>query len=94
MFFQALDKHCKVEGGYTGIKNVYQAGSPKDDVQQSFFLAESLKVTVTNPNNTFNNLQWILYFQDPFCLIALNIKYNNIVILIFFSVFVSTVQWR
>jgi mannosyl-oligosaccharide alpha-1,2-mannosidase len=40
---QALDKHCKVEGGYTGIKNVYQVSSPKDDVQQSFFLAESLK---------------------------------------------------
>ena len=38
-----MDKHCKVEGGYTGIKNVYQVSSPKDDVQQSFFLAESLK---------------------------------------------------
>ena len=44
--FQALDKHCKAEGGYTGIKNVYQVNSPKDDVQQSFFLAESLKVMI------------------------------------------------
>jgi hypothetical protein len=43
-FFQALEKHCKAEGGYTGLKNVYQVDSPKDDVQQSFFLAESLKV--------------------------------------------------
>merc|ERR1712152_19988 len=32
----------KAPGGYTGIKNVYQIDSPKDDVQQSFFLAESL----------------------------------------------------
>merc|ERR1719266_1840890 len=38
----ALDKHCKVEGGYTGIKNVYQVSSPKDDVQQSFSKVSSL----------------------------------------------------
>jgi len=43
--FQALEKHCRAEGGYTGLKNVYQVDSPKDDVQQSFFLAESLKVS-------------------------------------------------
>eukprot|EP00094_Tigriopus_californicus_P009560 TCALIF_09218-PA protein Name:"Similar to alpha-Man-I Mannosyl-oligosaccharide alpha-1,2-mannosidase isoform A (Drosophila melanogaster)" AED:0.28 eAED:0.28 QI:0/0.66/0.71/0.85/1/1/7/1276/539 len=40
---QALEKHCKAEGGYTGLKNVYAVDSPKDDVQQSFFLAETLK---------------------------------------------------
>merc|ERR550539_227030 len=40
---QALDKVCKAPGGYTGVKNAYQIDSPKDDVQQSFFLAESLK---------------------------------------------------
>jgi len=40
---QALENSCKVEGGYTGIKNVYQVGGTQDDVQQSFFLAESLK---------------------------------------------------
>ncbi|KAG1681970.1 Mannosyl-oligosaccharide 1,2-alpha-mannosidase IB [Nymphon striatum] len=40
---QAIEKHCRVEGGYTGIKNVYSIDSAKDDVQQSFFLAETLK---------------------------------------------------
>lgn len=40
---QALEKHCRVEGGYTGLKNVYAVDGPKDDVQQSFFLAETLK---------------------------------------------------
>jgi len=40
---QALEKHCKSSGGYSGIKNVYQADPVKDDVQQSFFLAETLK---------------------------------------------------
>ncbi|XP_067010449.2 mannosyl-oligosaccharide 1,2-alpha-mannosidase IA [Anabrus simplex] len=39
----ALEKHCRVAGGYTGLKNVYLDDPPKDDVQQSFFLAETLK---------------------------------------------------
>ena len=41
---QALEKHCRVDGGYTGIKNVYSDEPTQDDVQQSFFLAETLKV--------------------------------------------------
>ena len=40
---QALEKNCKAPGGYTGIKNVYQVDGQKDDVQQSWFLAETLK---------------------------------------------------
>lgn len=40
---QAIEKYCRVENGYSGIKNVYDVNSPKDDVQQSFFLAETLK---------------------------------------------------
>ncbi|CAG9557933.1 unnamed protein product [Danaus chrysippus] len=40
---QALEKHCRVEGGYTGLLNVYHASPQGDDVQQSFFLAETLK---------------------------------------------------
>jgi len=42
---QALEKHCRVENGYSGIKDVYNEQSSKDDVQQSFFLAETLKVS-------------------------------------------------
>nr|XP_023025140.1 mannosyl-oligosaccharide alpha-1,2-mannosidase IA-like [Leptinotarsa decemlineata] len=40
---QALEKYCRVPGGYTGIKNVYSEDPQQDDVQQSFFLAETLK---------------------------------------------------
>ncbi|CAK1598574.1 unnamed protein product [Parnassius mnemosyne] len=40
---QALEKHCRVEGGYTGLVNVYHQKPQGDDVQQSFFLAETLK---------------------------------------------------
>ncbi|KAI8792114.1 mannosyl-oligosaccharide 1,2-alpha-mannosidase IA isoform X2 [Biomphalaria glabrata] len=40
---QALEKFCRAEGGFTGIKDVYQVPPQLDDVQQSFFLAETLK---------------------------------------------------
>lgn len=43
VIFQALEKHCRVEGGYSGIRDVYQENPTLDDVQQSFFLAETLK---------------------------------------------------
>lgn len=41
---QALEEHCRIEGGgYSGLRNVNDLHSPHDDVQQSFFLAETLK---------------------------------------------------
>ncbi|XP_030563043.1 mannosyl-oligosaccharide alpha-1,2-mannosidase IA isoform X2 [Drosophila novamexicana] len=39
----ALEKHCRTPHGYCGLRNVYQQEPQKDDVQQSFFLAETLK---------------------------------------------------
>ncbi|XP_020492708.2 mannosyl-oligosaccharide 1,2-alpha-mannosidase IA [Labrus bergylta] len=40
---QALEQHCRVEGGYSGIRDVYASSPNHDDVQQSFYLAETLK---------------------------------------------------
>ncbi|KAK1889358.1 Mannosyl-oligosaccharide 12-alpha-mannosidase IA [Dissostichus eleginoides] len=40
---QALEQHCRVEGGYSGIRDVYASTPNHDDVQQSFYLAETLK---------------------------------------------------
>lgn len=40
---EALEKYCRTENGYTGIKDVNSSNPPKDDVQQSFFFAETLK---------------------------------------------------
>ncbi|XP_071997782.1 mannosyl-oligosaccharide 1,2-alpha-mannosidase IA [Engystomops pustulosus] len=40
---QALEKYCRVEGGYSGIRDVYATHPSHDDVQQSFYLAETLK---------------------------------------------------
>ncbi|XP_023034919.1 mannosyl-oligosaccharide alpha-1,2-mannosidase IA isoform X1 [Drosophila willistoni] len=39
----ALEKHCRTPHGYCGLRNVYLQEPQKDDVQQSFFLAETLK---------------------------------------------------
>lgn len=41
---QAIERYCRSPGGYSGIKNVYLDDPQKDDVQQSFFIAEVLKV--------------------------------------------------
>ncbi len=40
----AIEKYCKTANGYSGISDVYAAQSIRhDDVQQSFFFAETLK---------------------------------------------------
>lgn len=43
---QSIEKYCKAgeSGGYSGLRNVYSKEPQQDDVQQSFFLAETLKV--------------------------------------------------
>ncbi|XP_062858506.1 mannosyl-oligosaccharide 1,2-alpha-mannosidase IA isoform X1 [Trichomycterus rosablanca] len=40
---QALEQHCRVDGGYSGVRDVYSNSPNHDDVQQSFYLAETLK---------------------------------------------------
>lgn len=50
---QALEKYCRIDtGGYSGIKDVYNANPPKDDVQQTFVIAETLKYL------------WLLFSDD------------------------------
>ncbi|CAB1342793.1 unnamed protein product [Coregonus sp. 'balchen'] len=41
---EALEKHCRVEGGYSGVRDVYASSPNHDDVQQSFYLAETLNL--------------------------------------------------
>ena len=42
---QAIEKHCKVDGGYVGVRDVNADADSitPDDTQQSWFLAETLK---------------------------------------------------
>ncbi|CAI4229900.1 unnamed protein product [Auanema sp. JU1783] len=42
-FAQSLEKHAKADAGYSGIEDVYTIPVTKDDVQQSFLFAETLK---------------------------------------------------
>ncbi|KAJ7402645.1 Mannosyl-oligosaccharide 1,2-alpha-mannosidase IA [Pitangus sulphuratus] len=56
---QAIDKYCRVSGGFSGVKDVYSSSPTYDDVQQSFFLAETLKTETShalNPSKTWNLL--------------------------------------
>lgn len=59
-FIEALERYCKAEGGYSGLRNVYQPVI-KDDVQQSFFLAEVLKYLylIFSDDNIVNLEQWV-----------------------------------
>ena len=40
---QAINKFCRSEAGFSGLKDVYAEPPVKDDLQQSFFFAETLK---------------------------------------------------
>lgn len=45
--FKCICKHAKVDsGGFSGLKDVTNPNAPKNDHQESFFLAETLKYLV------------------------------------------------
>lgn len=41
--FQAMERHCKVAAGYTGLRDVTRINAGYTDKMESFFLAETLK---------------------------------------------------
>lgn len=59
---QSIEKYCKTEAGYSGIRNVYEPDNPShDDVQQSFFLAETLKYfyLIFSPDDVIPLDKWV-----------------------------------
>ena len=40
---QALEKYCRTANGFSGINDVYSKNPQHDNIQQSFFMAETLK---------------------------------------------------
>jgi mannosyl-oligosaccharide alpha-1,2-mannosidase len=40
---KAIETHCRTDSGYSGIKDVYDTNPIKNDIQPSYFLAETLK---------------------------------------------------
>jgi Glycosyl hydrolase family 47 len=41
--FQALERYCRTDGGYGGLRDVRRTSQTPDDKMESFFLAETLK---------------------------------------------------
>ena len=59
---EAIEKNCRIStGGYSGLRNVASTKPTHDDVQQSFFLAETLKyLYLLFSDDTLINLdQWV-----------------------------------
>jgi hypothetical protein len=54
LLLQAIEKFCRSEGGFSGIRDVYSSNPSKDDVQQSFFVAETLKVSLLKTSKPQN----------------------------------------
>jgi mannosyl-oligosaccharide alpha-1,2-mannosidase len=60
-FAQSLERYCKSEAGYSGLQNVYEP-VVKDDVQQSFLMAEVLKYLylIFSDDKLVNLDEWVL----------------------------------
>ncbi|CAJ0958796.1 unnamed protein product, partial [Mesorhabditis belari] len=58
---QALEKHLKVEAGYSGVKDVYQVPVTHDDTQQSFLFAELFKYLylIFSEDSVMDLTQWV-----------------------------------
>ncbi|KAI6217852.1 Alpha-1,2-Mannosidase [Aphelenchoides fujianensis] len=56
----AIEKHCRTENGYAGLRNVYEPEAGHDDVQQSYFFAETLKYAyLTFADDEIKLNQWV-----------------------------------
>ncbi|EDQ89803.1 uncharacterized protein MONBRDRAFT_16647 [Monosiga brevicollis MX1] len=58
---QSIEKYCRCGVGYCGIKDVQAAHPQQDDVQQSFFLAETLKYLylIFEDDNVISLDEWV-----------------------------------
>eukprot|EP01065_Artemidia_motanka_P052110 TRINITY_DN9324_c2_g2_i1.p1 TRINITY_DN9324_c2_g2~~TRINITY_DN9324_c2_g2_i1.p1 ORF type:complete len:806 (+),score=290.03 TRINITY_DN9324_c2_g2_i1:45-2420(+) len=61
--FRSIERWCKVEsGGYSGLRNVFMVPPQKDDLQQSFWLAETLKYLyiLFSDDDALDFSEWVL----------------------------------
>jgi len=76
---QALENSCRTDGGYSGVRNVYQVNGNKDDVQQSFFMAETLKYLylLFSDNEIISTDQWVFNTEaHPLPIRGVNVLYR------------------
>lgn len=59
--FQAIETHCRTRDGYCGVRDVRNVPVEHDDVQQSFFMAETLKYLylLFSPRDTLELDKWV-----------------------------------
>lgn len=59
--FQAIEKHCRTPEGYAGVRDVTVENTATDDLQQSFFMAETLKYLylLYSPKDTVDLNKWV-----------------------------------
>ncbi len=59
--FTAFEAHCRLRGGYAGVRDVRVLPAVNDDTQQSFFLAETLKYLflLFSDSDTIDLEQWV-----------------------------------
>ncbi|CAI7797350.1 unnamed protein product [Closterium sp. NIES-54] len=73
--FQAFQKHCRVENGFVGLLDASQNPPQQDDLQHSFFLAETLKYLylLFSPDDVLPLNQWVFNTEaHPLKIIARN----------------------
>jgi mannosyl-oligosaccharide alpha-1,2-mannosidase len=60
--FQAIEKHTRMEAGYSGLHNAMEAKPRPDDLQESWFLAETLKYLwlIFAPASALPLDEWVL----------------------------------
>jgi mannosyl-oligosaccharide alpha-1,2-mannosidase len=60
--FTAIENHCRLSNGYSGVKDVNTVPVVHDNLQQSFFLAETLKYLylLFSPSNVIPLNEWVL----------------------------------
>ncbi|XP_054153997.1 mannosyl-oligosaccharide 1,2-alpha-mannosidase IA-like [Oppia nitens] len=75
---QAINKYCRTDSGFSGIRNTSDINSAKDDVQQTFWLAEGLKYLylIFSSDDLLPLNQWVFNTEaHPFPVLNLNKTY-------------------
>ncbi|WOL18303.1 mannosyl-oligosaccharide 1,2-alpha-mannosidase MNS1 [Canna indica] len=77
--FQAFEKHSRIDSGYVGLKDVNTGD--KDDMMQSFFLAETLKYLylLFSPPSVISFDEWVFNTEaHPLKIVARNDKVEDV----------------
>ena len=77
----ALQANCWTHSGYSGVRDVYKQPAVKDDVQQSFFLAETLKYLylLFSKDDFIDLKQWVFNTEaHPLPILGINNLYRNL----------------